>query len=163
MAGAFDRVPGIDHDNLLPLPVRQKLASNFSDTSTPEGAALDANIVSKSSSWAPVNLGNRAGSVSLSGVPLGSIVSITLTGSITIPSSGRPGVPAGSVGSVILRLQQDATGGRSIIAEGAKTASGMPLEIAQSPGEVSLVELLWTGFDWWLIGTAPYGAVPPGW
>ena len=42
MAGAFDRVPGIDHDAQLPTAVRQRMAQNFADGSTPEGTALSA-------------------------------------------------------------------------------------------------------------------------
>lgn len=44
MAGPFDRVPGIDRDAQLPLPVRERMAQNFSDPSTPEGAELSATI-----------------------------------------------------------------------------------------------------------------------
>lgn len=42
MAGPFDRVPGIDHDAQLPLPVRERMAQNLADPSTPEGAELSA-------------------------------------------------------------------------------------------------------------------------
>ena len=44
MASPFDRVPGIDHDAQLPLPVRERMAQNLSDPSTPEGAELSRTI-----------------------------------------------------------------------------------------------------------------------
>lgn len=110
-----------------------------------------------------VDLGARSGALSLSTVPLGSIVKVTLSGSVTIPASGRPHATGAAAGSLVLRVQQDATGGRGIIAEGVQTPGGVPLAIASGPGQVSLVTLLWTSVDWWLIDTAAYGAVPAGW
>ena len=56
MAGPFDRVPGVDHDDQLPLPVRQRLAANLGDPSTPEGAELSATFVA----YAPAPTGVKA-------------------------------------------------------------------------------------------------------
>lgn len=109
-----------------------------------------------------VNLGNKSGSVSLSSY-FGYIVSITLTGSVTIPSSGRPTVPTGISGATVLRLQQDATGSRTFMVEGARTRGGMPTLIAAGPNEVSLLSLVRAGSDWWLIENVSGGAVPSGW
>ena len=46
MTSPFDRVPGIDHDAQLPLPVRERMAQNLSDPSTPEGAELSRTFMS---------------------------------------------------------------------------------------------------------------------
>ena len=48
MTSPFDRVPGIDHDAQLPLPVRERMAQNLSDPSTPEGAELSRTIAGAS-------------------------------------------------------------------------------------------------------------------
>lgn len=66
MTGPFDRVPGIDHDAQLPLPVRERMAQNFSDPSTPEGAELSRMFV---------QFRNFDGSA----VAAGSVVVVTLT------------------------------------------------------------------------------------
>lgn len=110
-----------------------------------------------------VDLGSRSGALDLSAVPAGAVVKVTLTGSVTIPASGRPPVSADVAVSVVLRLQQDGTGGRGIIAEGMRTPGGVPVSIASGPGAVSLVTLVWTSEEWWLVDTATYGAVPAGW
>lgn len=110
-----------------------------------------------------VDLGSRSGALDLSAVPIGSIARVILTGSVTIPTTGRPQVTAEAAGSLVLHVQQDATGGRGVIAEGMLTPGGVPLVLASGPGQVSLVTLLWTSVDWWLIDTATYGAVPAGW
>lgn len=40
----FNRIAGIDENYQFPMPVRQRIASNLSDPSTPEGAAVAASV-----------------------------------------------------------------------------------------------------------------------
>lgn len=109
-----------------------------------------------------IDLGDQSGSVDLSSY-FGYVIDMTLTGSVTIPAAGRPTVPVGVSGVTVLRVQQDATGGRTFIVEGARTRGGMPPLIAAGAGEVSLLSLVKAGPDWWLIETVSGGSVPAGW
>lgn len=110
-----------------------------------------------------INLGNKTGALDLSPYRIGQFARVTMTGSLTVAASGRPIVPADTAGSFVLRLQQDSTGGRSFVAEGMRTAYGLPTQIATQPNAVSIVSLVWSGAEWWLIDTAPLGIVPVGW
>lgn len=108
MAGPFDRVPGIDTDAQLPDVVRERLATNFGDTSTPEGAALSATIEQAVAgvgggaslvvtpdpdhSWAVILSAPVAPVVTLQPVPV-----IVAPGGVATFTAAASGVPAPSV------------------------------------------------------------------
>lgn len=147
----YDTYPAVDSEYNFPPVVRQAFANS------PELLAAISDYQAPT-----INLGNKSGSVNLSSY-FGYVIDMTLTGSVTIPAAGRPTVPAGVSGATVLRVQQDATGGRSLIVEGARTRGGVPPMISAGPGEVSLLSLVKAGSDWWLIETVSGGSVPAGW
>ena len=88
MTGPFDRVPGIDHDAQLPLPVRERMAQNLSDPSTPEGAELSRTIAGAvdSPGWRQIRRDLLARHEALKGVPnlaTRTAMGATLTGTNT--------------------------------------------------------------------------------
>jgi hypothetical protein len=54
-------------------------------------------------------------------------------------------LPAGETAELTLRVQQDATGGRSIAFAGGQTPGGTALALSAGAHAVDLLDLFWTG------------------
>lgn len=84
----------------------------------------------------------------------------TLAGNVTLKLAAPS---AGAAFTVTLVLRQDATGGRTLIVQGAGAPYGMPVTLSTAANALDVVHLLWTGDQWVAIPGAASVAVPSGW
>lgn len=83
-----------------------------------------------------------------------------LTGNTTVTVSD--GVSNKSY-SCSLELQQDATGSRTIILKGCRTAYGVPLVLTTTANAIDIVRLEWNGTSWTAFMGAAQISVPSAW
>lgn len=70
---------------------------------------------------------------------------------------------AGTAHSCILELEQDGTGGRTLIIRDALTDGGVAFVLSAAPGATDMVRLEWNGTGWIAFLEAAALAVPAGW
>lgn len=101
-------------------------------------------------------LGNFSGTLQLQTAAKQSYT-LTATGDVTVAAGFTPPVTAGKTASILLRIQQDGTGGRKLITNLAIASRGGPL-LDPRPGAVTDVKLLWDGSTWWVHSYNPRSA-----
>lgn len=70
---------------------------------------------------------------------------------------------AGEAYTCTLELQQDTTGGRSIVFANARTPYGIPVPLSSPANSVDLLHLLWNGSVWTVLAAAPQLGIPASW
>lgn len=100
-----------------------------------------------------VNKGNVTGALTIAEFDvdniLNAMVKVTMTGNVTFDVAALPSSPKTNT-QWVLRLQQDATGGRTFTTTGFKKSMGV-LPITATPNAIDLVVFLYDGANW-LVG-----------
>lgn len=105
--------------------------------------------------------GTWTGAVSLTQADtMGSYLRKQLTGNTTVTIAS--GV-SGQAYNCTLELQQDATGSRTIILSGTRTAFGVAFTLSTAANAIDVIRLEWNGTFWTAYMAAQAIAVPTGW
>jgi len=101
-----------------------------------------------------VNVGNVSGVLDLTPAlnidnALNAMVKVTMTGNVTLDVADLPAAPRTNT-QFVLRLQQDATGGRTFTLTGFKKSMGL-IPITTTANAIDLVVFLYDGTNW-LVG-----------
>jgi hypothetical protein len=117
------------------------------------------------STWSPdQNVASQTswtGAVTLSQIDsLSTYIKKQLTGNTTVTVSS--GV-TNKTYSCTLELQQDATGSRTIILKGCRTAYGVPLTLTTTASAIDIIRLEWNGSNWTAFMGAAQISVPSSW
>ena len=138
--------------------------ANLQEWQNSAGTVL-ANVDQTGYMWSPTQdvaaQGSWTGAVTLSQTDsLKTYIKKQLTGNTTVTVSD--GV-AGKTYSCTLELQQDATGSRSIILKGCRTAYGVALVLTTTASATDIVRLEWNGTYWTAFMGAAQISVPSSW
>jgi hypothetical protein len=98
-----------------------------------------------------LNLGNVSGVIDLTPALnidniLNAMVKVTATGNVTLNIADLPSAPRANT-QFVLRLQQDATGGRTFTLTGFKKSLGS-VPVTLTPNAIDLIVFLYDGTNW---------------
>jgi hypothetical protein len=116
-----------------------------------QAPALIATSVANKVSGTVFAKGNQTGAFSFSGITADTLVNAsitaTLTGNITVAVANLPASPKPGT-QFVIRMKQDATGGRTLTLTGFKKSQGV-LTLTVTANAVDLVSFYFDGTDWY--------------